>query len=315
MGNSKAVLCAGLLIQDIFLKPVDRELFDRDSVIIADPEIQFGGDALNQAVILNRLGINVSLAGAVGSDEAGRNIIRFLEEEKVEHSMVNVLDESVTTGSYVLCESSGERHFLVCGNAKHRYLFDDYDRLKDYQLVSIGSLCCMERMDRGGSLRLLQEAKKRGIMTAADFSGLYTGPEKEIRTLLEHIDYLWPSYEEAVSIAGETEPEKIISRLKELGASNIILKLGKNGSLVRNARTGEITAIPAIEVEAVDTTGAGDNFVAGCIYGLMNGKSLEEAAEIGAVTGAVAVTAVGANKAVRNREQVEGFRKRQQRKR
>ncbi|RGY98210.1 carbohydrate kinase family protein [Clostridium sp. AM58-1XD] len=310
MGEEKAVLCVGLLIQDIFLKPVDRELFDQDSVIIADPVIQFGGDALNQAVILNRLGVKVSLAGAVGCDEAGSNIIRFLKEESVEHSMVEILDGSVTTGSYVLCESSGERHFLVCGNAKHRYLFEEFSRLDAYQLVSIGSLCCMDRMDRGGSLKLLQEAKKRGIMTAADFSGLYTGNEIEIRKLLECIDYLWPSYEEAASVSGETEPEKIISRLTDLGASNIILKMGKKGCLVRNALTGEITSIPAVEVHAVDTTGAGDNFVAGCIYGLMNGRSLEEAAAVGAAAGAIAVTEIGANKAVRNREQIESFGKR-----
>ena len=310
MGEKKAVLCVGLLIQDTFLKPVDRELFDRDSVIIADPAVRFGGDALNQAVILNRLGVGVSLAGAVGCDEAGSNIIRFLEEERVEHSLVKVIDGSVTTGSYVLCESSGERHFLVCGNAKHKYLFEEYGCLEDYQMVSIGSLCCMERMDQGGALRLLQEAKKRGLMTAADFSGLYTGTEEEIRKLLERIDYLWPSYEEAASVAGETEPEKIITRLAELGASNIILKLGRDGSLVRNAQTGKVTAIPAFQVQAVDTTGAGDNFVAGCIYGLMSGRSLEEAATAGAAAGAIAVTEIGANGAVRSREQIEGFGKR-----
>lgn len=305
MQKKMDVLCVGLLIRDMFFRPVGRDIFDIDALNIEVPSIQFGGDALNQAVILGRLGVGCALAGAVGDDSAGDMVLQFLEKEDVDISHVIKLSESDTTCSYVLCEPSGERHFLCCGNAKHKYLFRDFSALKQFKLLSLGSLVCMEAMDNGGFSELLTEAKRQGLLTAADFSGLFQGSQMELCELLKKIDYVWPSYEEAVSMTGEREPEKIIEALLESGASNVILKLGKDGCLAYDAVLKEMKHILPYQVEAVDTTGAGDNFVAGCIYGIIHGYPLFEAAGFGSAVGAIAVTAVGANKAVKNLQQVQ----------
>ena len=93
----------------------------------------------------------------------------------------------------------------------------------------------------------------------------------------------------------------------QTGVKNVIIKLGGKGCLLKN--TENSLFLPPMKIDAVDATGAGDNFVAGFASEILRGSSPEEALRFGNACGAICTTAVGACTALRDREQVIGFLK------
>ena len=108
---------------------------------------------------------------------------------------------------------------------------------------------------------------------------------------LPHVDYLLPSAEEAAMLTGEREPEKMAARLLGMGPKVVALKMGEKGCYVAD-REGAFS-VPPYAVEAVDSTGAGDAFVAGFVTGVVKGLGLRGCAEMGNAVGALCVTRVG----------------------
>jgi len=152
---------------------------------------------------------------------------------------------------------------------------------------------------------LFSYAKKHGVTTAADYS-IGKGDEKVDRNMVSSMfrqtDFILPSYGEASRITAETETCRIIEALQDMGAVNIVLKLGNRGCYLHTKETDKM--IEACPAAVVDTTGAGDCFAAGFLYGLSKGMDVEVCAKLGCAAGSIAVEAVGANTALRNREQM-----------
>ena len=127
----------------------------------------------------------------------------------------------------------------------------------------------------------------------------------EIADSLPLIDYITPNEDEARYCTGEDEPEKMADAFLAKGARNVIIKLGGKGCYFKNK--DEDICLPAYDVDAVDATGAGDNFLAGFASEILRGSSNREALEFANACGAICSTAVGASAALKNREQVVEF--------
>ena len=149
-------------------------------------------------------------------------------------------------------------------------------------------------------------AKARGCITAADTKHDTYGIKLEgIRASLKHVDYLLPSYEEAAYLTGETDLPGISEALMAAGAKTVVIKLGARGCYLRTDRAAGV--IEGFEAAAVDTTGAGDNFVAGFLTGLLGGWDAERCCRFANAVGAVSVTAVGSTAAVKSMAQVMDY--------
>jgi sugar/nucleoside kinase (ribokinase family) len=122
---------------------------------------------------------------------------------------------------------------------------------------------------------------------------------------LPHLDMFLPSIEEAERVAGTSEPKEIVRRIHGKGVEVVVVKLGKEGSYVSGR--GEEAYVPSYRVQAVDTSGAGDCFVAGFLTGQLRGWSLVESARFGNAVAAHCVQAVGCTAGVVGFERTRAF--------
>lgn len=153
---------------------------------------------------------------------------------------------------------------------------------------------------------MLRRAKEAGVVTAADMmADTYGCGFDGIKGTLGELDYFTPSYDEAAALTGEKAPERIADVLLKAGVGTAVIKLGRDGSFVKNATKAFYTR--PYDVEVVDTTGAGDNFVAGFLTGVLKGWELERCADFANAAGSIAVNKLGPSGAVKSVAQVEKF--------
>ncbi len=257
-----------------------------------------GGAPFNVACGVARLGGNVRFNGRVGKDEIGRLLTDYARNVKGLKSRLTVDENRNTTLAFVTLAEDGERSFsfLRQQTADYAFLMEEVeDCLKDADTVHIGSLMLSEEMGRSFAEALADRAKALGKKISFDVNyreDIFetTAQAKTIYgSWLEKADILKLSEDEVSLFFGNSEKE-----LFELSKNRkVFVTLGKKGSALYE--NGCKTTCPSIEVQPVDTTGAGDGFYAGVLYQL--DKGVTEAKEIlrfANVCGALATEKYGA---------------------
>ena len=299
------VLSIGLIVQDILVKPVPGQLLEVDAVNVDDCKYMPGGDALNQSVILSRLGAKVGLVGKIGADLSGKMLLTYVKESGVDVSNVKIDSYGSTGTSIVLINENGDRNFIIHTGSNSTFSIDDIDDsiIGQTRLISIGSFFGLQMLDGAGAQKLFKKARENNVITVADAVrdrrniGL-----KGIKGVLEYTDIFAPSFIEAKALTNETEPEKMADVLLEYGVKSVVIKLGDKGCFIKS--NGISGIIPSYKTKVVDTTGAGDNFIAGFITGILKGWNIWESGAFGNAVGALSVRSVGATGHVENMEQV-----------
>ena len=301
------VICIGMAVVDVLAKGVTQIPYDGSTVYVEGISFCTGGDALNEAITLARLGHRVGLMTLVGTDPQGNYIISQCQENLVDTTAVTKIDDCPTSTSIVLVNEGGERSFLSeQGTSIDRFSLEHIDL--DYirpglRVLSVGSLFCGKALDSKALIRVLAKAKSVGATTIADFVTSSRSPDLEsISGVLQLLDYVVPSKEEAVCYAGKNDPDEIADVFFSYGVPNVIIKLGREGAFAKSLTDRFAAGLyPSV---VVDTTGAGDNFVAGLISGLIRGHSLRESVKIGTATASIAIQSVGATTGIRSFAQV-----------
>jgi len=298
------VLCVGGLVSDVMLKPVNPDFFTRDKTMLTDLTYGIGGDAANQSLIFTALGVKTGIVTAPGDDTTGTGLTKMLSERGVDAANCIVKPGSRTRTSFIMVHSDGERNLLSYQIGMPQLCEQDLDLnlLDQTRMVSIGSIFMYEQLDACLEW-YLTEAEKRGVITAADtMSNVKHVKLHTLAPALAHLDYFLPSYVEAEDLTGEKDPDRMADCFLSLGVKNIIIKLGMEGCLIQNAR--EHYRIPIFPAHCVDTTGAGDNFVAAFLTGVLQGWDLQKCGTFASAAGSIAVSGIGANSCVKSREQV-----------
>jgi sugar/nucleoside kinase (ribokinase family) len=146
--------------------------------------------------------------------------------------------------------------------------------------------------------------------TAWDSAGQWM---KKLEPAMPYIDYFMPSVEEAEKLSGETEHKKIADAFFDMGAKHVVIKLGKNGCYLRGAKASEGEYFPTYSnVRPEDTTGAGDSFCAGFLFGLSKKYPLGECCRIGNAVGSHCVMKTGATAGIVPFEQIKKFMEEQE---
>jgi sugar/nucleoside kinase (ribokinase family) len=303
------VLCVGMALTDILAKGVQTIRFGGHTEFVESVSMSTGGDALNQAIVLSKLGHKPGLLSMVGSDAQGEYIINECKKHGVDVNGVVISEQFSTTTSMVLITANGERSFISAkhGTIDELCLSDIHFQqlIPGVRVVSIGSLFCSPKLDTQAAI-LLKKAKEIGAYTVADtVPNKDTAGIEELKYVLPLLDFFIPSKEEALFYTGKKTVPGAAELFKNCGAGVVIVKQGKEGAFVLTDKGG--FTVPAYPAEVVDTTGAGDNFVAGFISGLLRNRQLDKCLEIAGITASIAIASIGATTGIKNFDQVQAL--------
>ena len=258
-------------------------------------EMHCGGVGANSSLALARWGIDVRLAGCVGRDRFGDYVLDHLAEGGVNTRWVQRTGDAMTGFFYINITPDGERTFFgsraANGHVKNlRYVRSLCNgagaaHLVGYNFLNPGPARAAKQIaheihTRGGWVSL-----DVGMAPAQQIPG-------KILQIIPSVDILLLSTDEATLLTGARDPRRAFAALKKASAREVVLKLGKSGCLI--SRDGEPQHVPSFDVRMVDSTGAGDAFVAGFLQARLRGWSPEEAAIAATAGGAAAVSFVGA---------------------
>lgn len=304
------VLCAGILIADLFVPPLERLPEAGELVATDDFLVQPGGCAANTAICLRRLGLPASVIGCVGDDPFGALVVRDLEARGVETGRVRRVTEHGTSKTVIVPVVGEDRRFIHMFGANAALHADDLadEALAAADALYLGGYLVLPEMRQDELAERLRHARERGVKTVLDVAVPAGHPEltlENVRALLPHADVFVPNDLEARALTGEADPHRQAELLVEAGARTVVVKMGERGAVAR--RGSDSFDLPAPSVEVVEPSGAGDAFAAGLILGLVEGWDLERSVVFASVLGGSACTALGCYEGVFTRPDAEAF--------
>lgn len=302
------VVCIGFTCVDEAITGLDSQALFRQPLMPAkDVQFGVGGDAANEATVLARLGVNTQLITKLGGDFLGRMVLEHMQREGIDTQAITVDPAINTTIGVSIIGNGDDRYIIPVGENRSTAMLCESDIAENaflgVKVVSFASLFTMPRIDVQAMTRIFHKVKSAGALLCMDVK--MEGHERlaEIAPALADVDYIFPNFSEACLLTGEAEPEKVARRFLDCGVKTVVLKLGLPGCYVRSRE--EALWIPSYPADAVDSTGAGDNFAAGFITGLIKGLSTMECAKYACAAASICVRQVGSVSAIQNLPQLE----------
>lgn len=264
-----------------------------------------GGKGANQAVAIARLGGPVTFICKTGSDIFGHQSQQLFEEEGINTSYVFSDSGNPSGVALITVDEKAENCIVVASGANANLLPSDLEKAEE----------AIERAD----LVLMQlEVPMETVCFVADIAWqkgkkviLNPAPAHPLPVdLLRHLYLITPNETEAEMITGvkitdESSAGEAARALSGMGVQHVIITLGSKGALIYS--NGKAEMVPALKVEAVDTTAAGDVFNGALTVALSEGRSLKEAARFACKASAISVTRVGAQSSAPYRNEVDIF--------
>ena len=249
-----------------------------------------------------RLGHSTAIISGVGADDFGENIMRRLKKDGVDVSRVLVTDAGHTGIAFVTYFADGERKFLFYLDNSPGVMAkapETLEGLEDTKYMHIMGCSLMADMEFGKEIvKTMKMLKERGVKVSFDPNvrlEMMKDPDvmKTLQEVFNNSAILMPGVAELKMLAGEEDLDKAIAKVFENENLEIlVLKNGSKGSQIYTKNGLEVEQ-PIYKVVQEDATGAGDSYDAAFICGLAEGKTLEEAAKMGAAAGALNAAAFG----------------------
>lgn len=288
-----------LIVVDPRLEPV----FGQTETIVESIRMEIGSSSAIAACGAARLGLRVAFVGVVGEDAFGRYALDALDRAGIDVSGCRI-DPSVPTGATVILSRGADRAILTAIGAIDRLRADDIPRelLAEARHLHVGSTYLQPALT-ADLADLFGEARGLGLTTSFDCNWDPTGTwDDRIDGLLQAADMFMPNLEEARLITGKIAAPAAAGDLlrraavgRETGRSfTLAVKHGAGGAMaMRGAWEYEVTEVAVLPVAVVDSTGAGDSFDAGFLYGTLAGWPLRDTLELAVACGSLSVTGIG----------------------
>jgi sugar/nucleoside kinase (ribokinase family) len=311
MMQPPSVVCAGILVADLFVPPLERLPVGGDLVVTEDFLVQPGGCAANTAVSLAKLGVSVSVAGKVGKDTFGDAVERDLRTSGVRTDALSRSASHSTSKTVILPVIGEDRRYIHTIGANADFTVDDiaFPLAMQAQVFALGGYFVLPKLEPLRIADLLANMRKNGVRTVLDIvvptSSTDPPTLDDLRPILPFIDAFMPNIVEAAMLTGETDPGKQAELFLRAGCNIAIITRGRDGALLMSAH--ETLEAPAVPIEVVDVSGAGDAFVAGFIVGLLEKWSLADSLRFASVIGASACTHLGCTGGVFTRAEAEAY--------
>src|SRR5215468_8346038 len=266
-----------------------------DDCLASHLEMHLGGVAANCAIAFSRWALQTRLVGCVGQDEFGTFLKRMLREHGPSLQWVQTTSAAMTGILYISVTPDGQRTFFGSRGANMLVRKPPRPHVLFHRAAALHlpGYNFLNPITEATARYLHKSLRDRGALLSLD-----VGPEpsrvipRKILQLASQVDIFFANRAEALSLTQERDPRNAMRSILNAGAKNVVLKLGKDGCLIFHE--GAIEEVPPFPVNAVDSTGAGDAFVAAFLQARLRGWTQREAALVASAAGAAAAKIVGA---------------------
>jgi ribokinase len=296
------IVVVGSINMDLVVK-VQRIPVPGETIQGSDLQWIPGGKGANQAVAASRLGASVGMVGRVGNDSIGERLLAELGAQGVMIERVGRDEQAGSGTALIVVDASGENSIVISPGANGRITPADVDRAED--LIARAKIVLLQLEI---PLRVVEHtirmAARHGVLTILNPAPAGDIPEEVYR----EAGILVPNESElavltGARIEGLDKVEAAARQLLKTGMQAVVVTLGRRGACLV---TKDATAlVPAFPIRVVDTTAAGDAFIAGLAVARLNGEGLEAAVRYANACGAVAATRFGAQPSLPNAKQVD----------
>ncbi len=269
---------------------VDKIPKEDEEGFVKDVRLYPGGSAANTIVGLARLNVETAYIGKIGDDGEGRILLKDFEREGVGTELI-VRGKGRSGSAMIFVDDAGNRAILVDPGVNDTLKYEeiDVDKAKKYGLVHLTSFICKNGLDSLNSQkRIVEEFESVSFDPGMPYAerGL-----NDMEKILKHTTIFLPSRQEIEILFG-VDYKTAAERCLDMGIEVVAVKLGSKGCWVKS-KDREVEVKP-FSVRVVDTTGAGDAFNAGFIYGFLRGKSIEECGRMGNYVASMCIQKFGA---------------------
>ena len=260
-----------------------------------------GGQTATTMVALNRLGLKTAYAGRYGSDAEGKFGLDSVKAEGVNVDFAEVVPDASNQVAFILIDArTGERTIIWDRDERLAYKPEE----APVKLADQGRVLHVDAHDPPACVPMAKAARAGGTLVSADIDNIYEGlPE-----LLPLIDILITSREFPQRLISISDHKSSLLELKSrYGCPVVGMTMGKEGAMVYCE--GQLLSSPAYDVPGGcrDTTGAGDAFRGGFLFGLLTGEDIERSLQLGNAVGALKCRSLGARDGLPSKSELEQF--------
>ena len=300
----KKIAVIGSLNVD-FIAYVDHAPIMGETILSSRLRILPGGKGANQAFAIGRMGAPVTMFGAVGKDLNAKIELSSLEGASVDTTNIKIIDE-LTGMAMITVNSIGQNNIVVSQGANKMvtpaFIDSWMSELDKYDIIVLQLEIPLETV-----IYATKQLKERGKIIILDPA---PAPGRLPDDLLENIDILKPNESELSILTGLTDIKNQLdagcNMLLEQGVKCVLASLGNDGVMVKRKSEKGLIYIGE-DVEAVDTTAAGDSFTAAIAYALANESIIEDAVRFANKVAAIVVQREGAQSSIPTKEEIEAI--------
>jgi fructokinase len=296
--------CLGEVLMDFVPVPAGSSLGQTRRLALAP-----GGAPANVAVAARRLGLKTGFIGSVGDDPFGRLLRDVMAQQDVDLTLFHLTRDSLTRLAFVTNDADEQQRFLFYGNPGADVLLRSQDikasYLKNARGLHFGSISLIQEPARSATLTAIELARRFGLMVSFDPNlrpHLWPSLRHAKRQILEALKFcqvLKLSDSEWEFLFPGQSFQTGLDPLWKAGVQLAAMTLGAKGATVANRQA--LVKVDSLAVKAVDTTGAGDGFMAGLILGVLqrgtfdlNRSELQELTRLATVVGSLTCRRAGA---------------------
>jgi sugar/nucleoside kinase (ribokinase family) len=287
------ILLFGDINLDVSMRIPEMPIPGQD-VYVDELAFNLGGSATNTAIILTRLGCSSRILGSIGMDPNGEYLLKTLTSYHIDTSLIQHRKERPSGQIFLTVLPDGERTMYSFRGANVLTTPQDIlpEVVRQSGLVHISGYTFLESPQRDTARHLIEIAHQYGIPISMD-TGLdpVVHAHAAMRPLLKYLSICICGQHEGSLLTGKEEPEEMINAFLDLGIHCTAIKLGKQGCMI--GVDGETMRLPALSIQAIDTTGSGDAFSAGLLIAFLNHFRLPEMGALANALGAHAATHLG----------------------
>jgi sugar/nucleoside kinase (ribokinase family) len=259
---------------------------------------QGGGQVATAMVALSRWGIRTKYIGKVGGDELGQFSVKSIQQEGVDVSSITIEPNAPNQFAMILVDShSGERTILW--DRDERLMYREGELRKEE--VCSGKLLHLDGHDIKAAIQCARWAKEEKILTVIDLDKI----EPLTSELIKEIDFVVTSARFPRLFTGISDQEKALRELQKHTPGFLCATLGHEGAVA--LLNGEFLYAKGYDVKAIDTTGAGDVFHAGFIYGLLQNWEIVDILRFANAVAALKCRDLGGRKGIPTLDEVQKF--------